>query len=447
MKKLLISYLFVLQLYMGLPLHAQNTERKDIPSDTKMIQASRDILSYLDTIYQKKQIGAMRLHSQAKRVKEITGKYPAFVEEDLCGWKTPRWNSEYHSIVQQSINNIKTIWNGQGAIPGMSWHWGNPLYDGGRYPDTKVKLSPEQFNNIVTKGTSEYNLMMDDLEKHADYLHQLANLDIPLVWRPLHEIDGGWFWWTDEDNPENTVKLWKIIYDYLVDEREFHNLIWVYCAGQSNPNKKSAEVKHMYYPGDEWCDMVGIDLYDVDYKNTGIREFWDASQTYKEAYDIMHEMAQNKMIMLGECEAMPNVNKTYSDDPNFAQWLWDMPWYCDTDKNPHDWVMETYTHRNVIMQPELFKSIEIITGSNKAVFKNGDQLASIYPVPNTGEFNIRIPNCSNPIARIYDTNGNLLLEQSIKSSETNLITDFKPGVYLVKVISEERLLEKAIVLE
>jgi beta-mannanase len=71
---------------------------------------------------------------------------------------------------------------------------------------------------------------MRDLKGHADYLEQLAKARVPVLWRPLHEIEGGWFWWTDSEKPENTAALWRFMFDYFTKERKLHNLIWVYAA-------------------------------------------------------------------------------------------------------------------------------------------------------------------------------------------------------------------------
>lgn len=425
---------------------AQSEFKKTIPSDSDMIQQSRDILSYLDTIYQQKQLGAIRGHKQADRLKEITGEYPAFVEEDLCGWKTPRWSQEYKNVVQSEMDAIKDIWFNKGAIPGMCWHWANPLYDGGRFPDSQVKLTPEEFNQIVTPGTNEYNKMMDDLEKHADYLQQLADLDIPLVWRPLHEIDGGWFWWTDVDRPENTASLWKIMYNYLVKKRGFHNLIWVYCAGVANPTAMSTEFRKGFYPGDEWCDMVSIDLYNIDYQNTGIREFWNASQSYSDAFAIMEEIAPGKMVILAECEAMPNVEKTYANDPNFARWLWAMPWYCDTDKNPANWILKTYTHKNVIMQPELFSPTHFVTGVFQN-FKNDAVDISVFPNPFNNKLKIMLYEDADCLTQIFDLTGNLVFQKKLDKRDSVIQPGLKPGAYVFKIILNNESYEQIILSE
>ena len=440
-----LKFTFVLIVLSVLEMHAQNALRMTIPSDSKMIQVSRNILSYFDTIYQQKQLGAMREHGQAEKLKEITGEYPAFVEEDLCGWKSPRWNQEYKNVVQQEIDAVKDIWLNKKAIPSMCWHWPNPLHEGGRFPDSKVKLTSEQFDNIVTPGTNEYNLMMDDLKKHADYLQQLSDLGIPLVWRPLHEIDGGWFWWTDTEKPENTANLWKIVYNYLVHEREFHNLIWLYCAGVANPTKKSTEDRKKYYPGDEWCDMVSIDLYNIDYQNTGILEFWNATQTYSQAFSIMEEIAPAKMKILAECEAMPNVEKTYSGDPNFARWLWAMPWYCDTGKNPADWILKTYTHANVIMQPDLPDFSAQISSVTKRIPDNDKPVFSVFPNPFSDSVTITIPENTLAMAQIFDVNGKLLFQKEINIPASTIKPRLKPGTYIFKIILNGKSHEQILV--
>jgi len=50
---------------------------------------------------------------------------------------------------------------------------------------------------FITPGTPEHTAAMTDLKRTADYLDQLNKAHVPVLWRPLHEIDGGWFWWTD----------------------------------------------------------------------------------------------------------------------------------------------------------------------------------------------------------------------------------------------------------
>jgi len=68
--------------------------------------------------------------------------------------------------------------------------------------------SPEPDSHAAVAVT-----VMDDLRQHADYLGQFAKARVPVLWRPLHEIEGGWFWWSDTKTPENTAKLWRMMFD------------------------------------------------------------------------------------------------------------------------------------------------------------------------------------------------------------------------------------------
>jgi len=371
-----------------------NCGAQPTPSDSQMIPVARKILYFLDSINQQNTLGAMRETDQAEDLEAIVGEYPALVEVDLCGWNSTRWSSTYANNVQNSINQAKHIWKDRKAIPAMCWHWANPLLSGGRYPDTKISLSSAEFDRIVQPGTYENQLLMADLKKHSDYLQQIADEDIPLIWRPLHEIDGGWFWWTDMENPQNTVKLWKIVYNYLVHERGFHNLIWIWNAGVGNPQgnpPRNLEWRRAFYPGGNYCDIVGIDLYGWDFKNSGVKNFYNSSQTYSDAYEMIKQACPGKLISLAECEAMPNVEKTVNNDANFPRWLWAMPWYCNNDENPKSWVSQTYTNEYVLMQPDLpdfqasacasVDSVEIVNIENY-IIQLGSELElskNVYP--------------------------------------------------------------------
>ncbi len=47
----------------------------------------------------------------------------------------------------------------------------------------------------VTVGTAEYNATIRDIDAIAVQLKRLQNEKIPIIWRPLHEAGGKWFWW------------------------------------------------------------------------------------------------------------------------------------------------------------------------------------------------------------------------------------------------------------
>lgn len=72
---------------------------------------------------------------------------------------------------------------------------------------------------------------------------------VPVLWRPLHEASGGWFWWGAE-GADVYKQLYILLYDTLTNTYGLNNLIWLW-------NGQDAE----WYPGDEYVDIVGIDIY------------------------------------------------------------------------------------------------------------------------------------------------------------------------------------------
>ena len=90
------------------------------------------------------------------------------------------------------------------------------------------------------------------LAKIAGYLRLLHDANIPVIWRPLHEAAGGWFWWGK--NADSFKKLWVEMFDYF-ETQGLNNLIWVWTSETNDTD---------WYPGDEYVDIIGRDLYGND---------------------------------------------------------------------------------------------------------------------------------------------------------------------------------------
>ncbi|MHC4502790.1 MAG: glycoside hydrolase family 26 protein [Planctomycetota bacterium] len=92
-----------------------------------------------------------------------------------------------------------------------------------------------------------------------DYYAQLARefkaFGRPCVFRPFHEMTGGWFWWGGQ--PDNYVKLWREAFG-IFRKQGARNVIWCWCISAG----KNAEA-HRYYPGDEFVDILALDDYFV----------------------------------------------------------------------------------------------------------------------------------------------------------------------------------------
>jgi mannan endo-1,4-beta-mannosidase len=113
-----------------------------------------------------------------------------------------------------------------------------------------------------------YQLLLNDIDAIAVHLARLRDAGVPILWRPLHEASGGWFWWgTDRDS---YFKLWNLLFERLTFHHQLNNLIWVW-------NGQHAD----WYPGDDTVDIIGEDVYaaERDYSSQAAKFFEAAAYT------------------------------------------------------------------------------------------------------------------------------------------------------------------------
>lgn len=325
------------------------------PADKELIPEARAILDYLESVYGKKTIAALNGLQNVEGIKQASGKEPAIVGFDLSGWNSPPWGPTYRPVVEKTIADTKAWW-ARGGIVTMQLHWIHPANpDGSAWRAVhgkKTASPPFDFANAFKAGTKAHEELMRDLKNHADYLEQLARARVPVLWRPLHEIEGGWFWWTDPEQPENTAALWRLMFDYFTRERKLHNLIWVYASalrcGKGKEGVTHVEMRRRFYPGANYVDIAGIDVYPSEYIGIGKPQH----DTYAASFNVMKQVAPGKMIALCECEAIPNPDKLAQTGP---PWLYALPWWPVGQKHTAEWVRATYAHEHFVTLGQLPK--------------------------------------------------------------------------------------------
>lgn len=248
-------------------------------------------------------------------IEEATGKLPAMRGLDFM-------NDDFVGVVERSKE-----WHEKGGLVTICWHTG---INGKGYTES---LGDEpDFEKLLTPGTDEYNAMIANWDKAANALAQLRDAGIPVLWRPFHEFDGGWFWW-GKGGSENFIKLWQMMYDRYTNEFDLTNLIWVLGY--------SGEVKSGWYPGDDYCDVIGSDTYN--------------NSTNKAAWRKLEAMDTGKPMAFHECGNVPSVEKFESDGD---LWSWFMIWHTDFVVNQDmDNLSAVYNSDRVITIDELPEEI------------------------------------------------------------------------------------------
>jgi mannan endo-1,4-beta-mannosidase len=322
------------------------------PANPDLIPEARAVLDYLASLQGKGTLAGVSGSQNAEAIQKVCGKYPAVLALDLSGWNSPPWGQSYNKVVQDTINRAKS-WHQQGGIVAMQLHWIHPSNPNGSAwlgkHGRKEASRPFDFSAALKPGTETHKELMRDLKGHADYLQQLADARVPVLWRPFHEIDGGWFWWTDGEHPENTAALWRMMFDYFVKERNLNNLIWVYNAGLKPPKGRDVEqidVRKRFYPGDAFVDISGIDIYPNAYY--GWKDYRE--DAYQKAYNIMKQVSPNKILALAEGAGIPNPDMMAADGP---PWVYCLAWWGPSERHPEEWIKHTYHHPYVITRDEL----------------------------------------------------------------------------------------------
>lgn len=136
----------------------------------------------------------------------------------------------------------------------------------------------------------------------ADYAKGLG--DIPVLFRPFHENDGGWFWWGSATTSQETYKaMYRYAQDYL-KAAGVHNFIYVYSP---NGPVQSEEKYNERYPGDAYIDVLAFDYYDdMTYADTYGDTFLN---NLRSSCEIIKKMADDKGKLAAISEAGVRITR------------------------------------------------------------------------------------------------------------------------------------------
>ena len=223
-------------------------------------------------------------------IQRHTGRLPAIRGLDFM-------HNDFQGVVDRSI-----AWWEMGGIPHICWHTGSDFASG--YNESKSHNL--DWDKALTPGTPEYDALIADMDRAVPYLQQLEDAGVPVIWRPFHELDGGWFWWS-KGGSENFVKLWQLMYSRYVDYWGLDNLIWLLGYSGNGGNMAA------WYPGDEYVDLIGADSYSPGANG----------RLYAEVAAIAPE---GMPIMFHECGAIPTAEQMAAAN---APWAMFMVWHTD----------------------------------------------------------------------------------------------------------------------
>lgn len=330
-------------------------------SDPNATATTQSLMNYLVDNYGKHIIsGQQECYGDADEKEfeylyNLTGKYPAIRGFDYMNWtQGVNWDDGTNRRIIDWVNNKK-------GIATVAWHWFVPLDMNNYTPGQSLGNGQVAFYNktsgntpyttfspakALTEGTAENDFINKDIDMIAKSLQELQDQDISVIFRPLHEAEGGssldgsysWFWWAN-DGAETYVELWKYLYNKLTNEYGLHNLIWEW-------NSYAHETSSAWYPGDEYVDMIAYDKYNAN----GSPNESSIASTF---YSLVEMYNGKKMVAMAENDTIPSLENLTAEK---AAWSYFCVWY---DRNPL--FLSDSNYQNADTVKELYQSDYCIT--------------------------------------------------------------------------------------
>lgn len=285
-------------------------------SNVNAAESAKELMSFLTENYGEYIITGQYVSGTENKELELiyrtTGKLPVIRFDALenCG---DNFDESFKTI------DASAQWHRNGGIVGLMWYWESPGENPSVYAEDTdfrlsdavtdiniAQLSQEEIRGLYGKGKiSEqcYGLILD-IDNMAGQLLSLKNKGIPVLWRPLHEASGDWFWW-GASGVDDYKWLWKLMYERMTEYFGLDNLIWVW-------NGQSADT------------LVDKDTFDIACLDIYLGEGKEFKSRYEQFAALQRIVGTDKLIALSECSSVPDIDACFRDN---AVWSFFGVWY------------------------------------------------------------------------------------------------------------------------
>jgi glycosyl hydrolase family 26/carbohydrate binding protein with CBM35 domain/ricin-type beta-trefoil lectin protein len=296
---------------------------------------ARSLMTYLADNYGRTIVSGQQDMASIQWLETNVGKAPAIAGLDMMDYSPSRVERGATShAVDEAL-----AWDARGGITTFVWHWNAPsgLVDQpgkewwrGFYTDaTTFDLAAA----LADPDGDDYRLLLRDIDAIAVQLKRLQDARVPVLWRPLHEAEGGWFWWGAK-GPGPAKQLWRLMYDRLTHHHGLNNLIWVWNSAGAG-----------WYPGDDVVDLLSVDSYPQAGDHGAV------SATYDRLRDLGRD---RKVVGLSEVGSIPDPDLTAAYHADWSYFVtWGGGFLTDGQSNSLDFLRKVYTDPRVITLDEL----------------------------------------------------------------------------------------------
>lgn len=207
----------------------------------------------------------------------------------------------------------------EGVVLSASWHPDNPS-TGGSYADRGW----HDLEALLDESTPEYTRFWTDYTEKLELLRLFQDNGVAVVFRPLHEANGGWFWW-GHPNPKTYKQVWAQM-QRRATAADVHNIVWGYSFAAKDWS--GIEAPEKLTPAK--VDLAGIDSYDPE----------DSPAEAKDRLDVTGYAAVAKKVRrMAFTEVGPRASADGAWNPSIigktaraqvSKPLWSMLWFDDS---------------------------------------------------------------------------------------------------------------------
>jgi hypothetical protein len=302
------------------------------PIDTACTEATKALYDFLRDQFGNRIISG-QTHDYYNDIKNLTGKSPLLRAGDFQHFTEGYpylWEDGGFTFGKDDDGTVDELiaWynnTGKKGIVSMQWHWHSPTGGEAGTNTFYTDLTTFDVSLAVTPGTQENADIIRDIDDIAIQLKKFQDAGIPVLWRPLHEAGGGWFWWGAK-GPNACNELYNILFNRLKNYHQLHNLIWVWSTPEAE-----------WYPGNDKVDLVGYDSY-PGYFNYG---------NQKSTFDALYKFTGGeKIIAMTENGPIPDPDDCLDLD---APWSFFMSWSdLVVQQNSAEHILDVYDNPRVL---------------------------------------------------------------------------------------------------
>lgn len=182
-----------------------------------------------------------------------------------------------------------------------------------------VNLPSKVFRNDV-KQPNLSDIIKGDCDHFlVNWSKQIKQVKGIVLLRIFHEFNGNWYPWcisNNDNNPDLLIKAFRHIFDIFKDQ-QVSNVRFIWCPNSMSVPQEKWNYIMDAYPGDEYVDFVGLDIYN----GAGESKIWTSFRKVGiENYFILTKQLPDKPLLI--CETASGERRSsVANSQSKAEWI------------------------------------------------------------------------------------------------------------------------------